>query len=165
MNLEQHMLKDTSFHEAVLSRLDLKGRHVFEVGAGTGVLTKLILDRGPVVTAWEIEPGLCKLTHPYLLLVEKDFRGVRIAYSGVAPGEVVRSESKVCLISNPPYELLPFILAWIYANEIEDVLLMIPEKLRDELFSTFAVEATLPGTAFSPESKGNHLLVRRGFAT
>lgn len=149
-SLEQHMLRDTSAHATLLARLDLKGRTIVEFGAGTGVLTKLILDAGVGrVDAYEIEPDLCRLSHPNLLLLEKDAReAIHTWGSGV--------------ISNPPYDLLEFIRSWVEKYGVADVILLIPEKARD-LYLDYVVEATLPGTAFEPVSKGNHLLIRKGF--
>ena len=62
---ELHMLRDVGPHRAWLSGTDLAGRGVVEFGVGTGVLTRLILERNPArVVGYEIDPDLCRLADP-----------------------------------------------------------------------------------------------------
>ena len=74
MDLEQHFTTGTvlAHLRSLLSNLDLAGRHVLEIGAGKGALTELLLERGAIVTAFEIEPNLCSVRHPRLTLREED---------------------------------------------------------------------------------------------
>lgn len=54
--LGQHFLHERGVVERIVSAIGVKpGEHVIEVGPGTGVLTKAMLEAGAVVTAIEID--------------------------------------------------------------------------------------------------------------
>jgi len=151
MDLEQHFTTGDvldRLHE-VFSGIDLSGRRVLEIGAGRGAITELILERGAAhVTAFEIDPGLCALSHPRLTLREEDAMKANLAFDWD------------CLISVPPYQLLPFLASIVGAR---DYLLMIPEKPSAfELFPGAATELIFDGAAFDPPSRGRHVVIQRG---
>lgn len=54
--LGQHHLEDGSLCEPLVDHLGPAGRQVIEIGPGGGVLTRLLLDRGARVWAWEVDP-------------------------------------------------------------------------------------------------------------
>jgi 16S rRNA A1518/A1519 N6-dimethyltransferase RsmA/KsgA/DIM1 with predicted DNA glycosylase/AP lyase activity len=155
MDLEQHMTVDVQPFRRVLAGVNLQRRAVLEIGAGTGVLTQLILDVWPrTVTAFEIEPGLCPIRHTSLVLREEDAMAAALA--------VIDWD---CLISAPPYGLLPRLADLLVWMDVEDAILLIPEKQREFWFSRgFHVVEELKGSAFSPPSRGVHLIVQRGFS-
>lgn len=149
-NLEQHFICDVKPFQNVLDTVNINGRHVIEFGAGTGVLTQLLLDCGARVTAYEIEPGLCRIVHPDLVLIEDDIRNAKIPNAGDA------------FISAPPYSQLRFINAWVESNGISDSIMLVPfQKLSS--FSGYTIEAKLSGLLFSPPSTGEHVIIKKGF--
>lgn len=155
---EQYFLVQDERHRAALEKLPLKGRWVLEIGVGQGALTKLLLERGAKVLGYEIEPGLCRLAHENLVLVEGDVRErSNIVHD---PNANVRS-SDWAFISNPPYQLLPWIQENV-VNIIHDALILIPELARSD-FPDFEVVDQLTGEMFSPLSSAIHFLIQRGF--
>jgi 16S rRNA A1518/A1519 N6-dimethyltransferase RsmA/KsgA/DIM1 with predicted DNA glycosylase/AP lyase activity len=152
MDLEQHFTTGDVLGRlrSLLADLDLSGRRVLEIGAGRGAITELILERGAAhVTAFEIDPGLCTLSHPRLTLREEDARAANLDFDWD------------CLITVPPYQLLPFLASLVGAR---DYLLMIPEKASAfELFPGATTELVFDGAAFDPPSRGRHVVIQRGF--
>lgn len=139
----------------LLSRLPLDGRRVIEIGAGTGAVTRLILEQ-PVdrVLAIEKVSGLCRIEDPRLTLLEADVRHVTFTDDWVLDNHDLDMDH-VCLISAPPYSLL----TWIQERmRHHDAVLVAPEPLEG-----FRVAAKLDGRSFCPRAKGDHYLLWRGF--
>lgn len=150
MDLEQHFTTGTvlAHLRSLLSNLDLAGRHVLEIGAGKGALTELLLERGAIVTAFEIEPNLCSVRHPRLTLREEDATRADLAFDWD------------CLASIPPYGLLPFLSTLVQNREF---MLMIPDKRSAfELFPGAKSELVFDGGLFEPPSTGKHVVIQRG---
>lgn len=152
--VEQHFLTNTEPFRSVLAALHLRGRDIVEIGAGTGALTRVILDcEVRHVDSFEIEPGLCRVVDDRLTLHEVDAQAHRDWASGVA------------LVSAPPYSLLPFIIDQIAARHIHDVALLIPQKAWSVFRDLgFFVSWIYEGADFEPPADGRHLVVVRGFA-
>lgn len=152
MDLEQHFLRDAAAFRRLLESVSLEGRNVLEIGAGTGAVTSLILENNPAsVIAFQIEPGLCTISDPRLFLHERDG-------SELDPAMLDAD----CLVSAPPYSLVPSIGLLLETLRLEDAILLVPPS-RLPLLPGFSVEAELSGSSFSPPSEGTHLLVRKGF--
>jgi hypothetical protein len=149
----QHFMVNGGMHRLLLSSISLKSLSVLEIGVGHGELTEIILERNPVVVlGYEIEQGLCQFRHSRFFLVEDSILNLK--------KEAVKGW---CIISNPPYSLLP----WIKINLlpiIHDVILLIPERERTAFeYLGFTSYITIDGDSFNPPSKGKHVLVKRGF--
>lgn len=56
---DQHFLIDPGTVKRILSLLDIGGHTVLEIGPGTGILTRGMLDNGAVVVAVELDRRLC----------------------------------------------------------------------------------------------------------
>lgn len=56
---DQHFLVDPRTVERILSYLDVNGHTVLEIGSGTGILTRGLLDHGAKVIAVELDHHLC----------------------------------------------------------------------------------------------------------
>lgn len=152
MALEQHFVADDSAFRRVIEAAALKGRRVLEIGAGTGVITRLILAQDPNrVYAFEIEAGLCQIKDPRLDLLERD----------ASSRHPVMMHAN-CFVSAPPYSLLSVICEYLEQLQLHAILLVPPSKL--SLFEGFSVEAEMAGAAFDPPAEGSHLIIRRGFA-
>ena len=153
MDLEQHFTTGEVLarFRTLLASLDLSGRRVLEIGAGKGAVTELLLERGAShVTAFEIDPGLCALRHPRLTLREEDASKSNLDFDWD------------CLISIPPYQLLPFLASLVGKR---DYVLMIPEKASAfALFPHAKTELVFDGAAFDPPSRGKHVVIQRGFS-
>lgn len=150
---EQHFITDLSYHETILKSLPLKGKKVLEIGAGHGELTNIILKQDvALLEAYEIEEGLCKLPN------SSNFRLFEVDARTIKP----KHYRGYCLISNPPYQLLPLVRQIIKEAEIEDVLLMIPERRFGE-FPGYTIAANITGEVFDPPSNGRHILIGKGF--
>lgn len=138
--------------DAALARIDLEGRHVLEVGAGTGALTRAILAKSPAsLLAFEIEAGLCGVRDARLELREEAF-----------PPSASIVGRWDCLVAIPPYSVLPEIFRLLEVCSVDDAFLMVPPKLVGR--PGFRVVGEMPGSAFSPPSEGVHYLIQRGFA-
>lgn len=161
---EQYFTADMTAVLAALGRIDLAGRHVLEIGAGTGALTRAILGKSPAsLVAFEIDVGLCLVRDPRLVLREEAF----------PPKEGI-AERWDCLVAIPPYSVLPEIFRLLEVCSVRDAFLMVPPKfaapgalraLVERLGApAFEVVAEMPGSAFSPPSEGVHYLIQRGFS-
>lgn len=154
MNLEQHFTTDLRPFHLALSKIDFSNCHILEIGAGTGCLTRLLLESGVrKITAFEIEPGLCKIRHPSLVLREED-----------AMKQALIKINWDCLICTPPYQLLPRIADLLTWSGKVDAILLIPEKQIGFWQNLgFSVVDKVLGSTFEPPSKGNHFIIIRGF--
>ena len=154
---EVHILTSISQHEAALRNL-VKGRHVVELGAGTGVLTRLLLAAGAAkVSAYEIDEsllnagGLLTFDNPRLHLFACDYTKVNFTDKRFAGA---------CLVSNPAYSTLPFVRTLPF----RDMLLMVPgSQLASFEAEGYELRFALNGEDFSPPARGDHAVVQRGF--
>jgi 16S rRNA (adenine1518-N6/adenine1519-N6)-dimethyltransferase len=55
---DQHFLVDARAVKRIVALIDVKDRVVLEIGPGTGILTRALLDHGAMVRAVEIDPSL-----------------------------------------------------------------------------------------------------------
>lgn len=151
MDLEQHFTtgRVLTYLSSLFSSIDLKGRRVLEIGAGKGALTSLVLSKNPAhLTAFEIDRGLCELRDERLTLREEDATRADLSFAWD------------CLVSIPPYGLLPFLSKLI---DQRDYLLMIPDKRSAfELFPGAKNELIFDGAWFEPPSTGKHVVIQRG---
>ncbi|HVN73584.1 MAG TPA: 16S rRNA (adenine(1518)-N(6)/adenine(1519)-N(6))-dimethyltransferase RsmA [Methanoregula sp.] len=56
---DQHFLIDANAIQRIAGIVDVAGRRVLEIGPGNGALTAALLDRGAVLSAIELDAGLC----------------------------------------------------------------------------------------------------------
>lgn len=148
------MLRATEPFRRLLAGIDLTNRVVLEIGVGTGVITRMVLDRGPLlVLGYEIDPDICKLRDARLDLRVADFQEATLPPPGT------------CLIAAPPYGLLDALRPLVSGPDplFDDVVLMVPEKRRAD-FPEFVVAFALNPDDFDPPTNpGRHLVLRRGF--
>ncbi|MDE6809730.1 MAG: 16S rRNA (adenine(1518)-N(6)/adenine(1519)-N(6))-dimethyltransferase RsmA [Muribaculaceae bacterium] len=102
--LGQHFLTDMNIAARIAATLDqYKGLPVIEVGPGTGVLTRFLIDAGHDVKVVEIDTEsieYLKENFPELegRIIERDFLTLDL-------NEVVPGDGKFCVIGNYPYNI------------------------------------------------------------
>ncbi len=70
----QNFLIETTIRERIVQALDLeKGMKVWEIGAGLGSITSLLLQSGASVAAFEIDHGFCRILRECAFAGEKGF--------------------------------------------------------------------------------------------
>ena len=133
--LGQHFLLDANLLDRIVrSAGDLTGRHVVEVGAGPGGLTRALLaSRAASVTSVEIDPraiaALGELIAVYgdrFSLIEGDALAVDLAARVPAPRQIV---------ANLPYNIgSPLLVGWLrQAGSWERMTLMFQQEVADRL--------------------------------
>ena len=150
MDLQQHWVKEGTFESSLLA-LDWLNADVLELGAGTGVLTKALLDL-PVrtVKAVEIDETLTSPSHdPRLVWVQGNIFDFKTSdLMAIGPNPV--------LVGFVPYNCLSHIIEHIFTKQVK-ALLMAPPKWEVKLLELgFKKCATLGGEDFIPESRGIH---------
>lgn len=161
INHEEHMLTNTAAYSALVDHFDLTDATVIEFGAGDGALTELILNRHPKkVIAYELNSDLAEKlrrrfgSNPVLEIRVADFTKENFAYL---------NEGRNVIISNPPYETIPFLFdKVINPFKIQDVIMMTSPKKKEQYFNDYQLEFTLSGDSFSPPARGEHLVMRKG---
>lgn len=153
LNDEDHFLTYPLISELILFPINLTSHNILEIGVGHGELTKEIINKQPKsVVGFEIVKGRCKISHPLFSLIEDDITKVDLEpYADYA------------LICNPLYSLLP----WIGENfidkyKIKHSIIMVSPKYVG-LFPQHTPIITIDGSAFTPPSKGKHIVIVHGF--
>ena len=98
---DQHFLIDPHAVDRIASLADVKGKHVLEVGPGSGVLTRALLDRGAIVHAVELDSHLCEE------LTDRFSHEISTGQLTVQQGDAVRCELPLfeIVVSNLPYSV------------------------------------------------------------
>ena len=150
-----HVLTNTSEYAQLLTRR-VREREIIELGVGTGVLTRLLLDAGAKhVLGWEILPDVCGVKEsPRFTLFPLDYTKMEDDFQ--------RRHGK-CLVANPAYDTLPFIVEKVLPHT-PDAILMIPERALPEFEALgFLIAFKLTGDDFEPKATGTHIVIIRGF--
>jgi len=110
--LGQHFLLDGAAAARIAAACVASGTtRVVEIGAGTGALTRALLDAGAGVTAIEIDPDLVEI-----LRDRPDLAGANIVQADalVFDYDAVASEGPWCAAGNLPYNIAtPLITGWL----------------------------------------------------
>lgn len=158
---EEHMLVNTKAYKELLERYDLSKSIVIEFGAGDGALTELIFSAQPKkVIAYELNKVLAEK-------LKKRFNNnalleIRVADFTKEDFSYLKNNSYV-IISNPPYSTIPFLFKVINAFKIENVILMCSPRKKEQYFQDYQLEFILDGEGFTPQARGEHLVIRKGF--
>ena len=100
--LGQHFLTDMSVASRIADTVDVAGYSslpILEIGPGTGVLTRFLLQKGREVRCVELDAEsveYLKINYPGLPVIEADF--LKLGLHGLFPG-------KFCLTGNYPYNI------------------------------------------------------------
>jgi 16S rRNA (adenine1518-N6/adenine1519-N6)-dimethyltransferase len=98
---DQHFLIDPHAVDRIVSLADVKGKRVLEIGPGSGVLTRALLDRGAIVHSVELDGHLCEE------LTDRFSDEISTGQLTVQQGDAVRCELPLfeIVISNLPYSV------------------------------------------------------------
>lgn len=136
-----------------LTELAISGRRVLELGAGSGSLTRALLNAGAAsIEAWEIDEAILPVSDDRVVWRLRD-----IGLVGAADVE------GRLLAAIPPYSMLGLIESLVDASRLTDALLMIPAKKIGRFVSLgFRVVSVFDGSVFDPPAAGRHLLIAKG---
>lgn len=145
MSHQQHFLTTFAAYQALVNTLPLAGRTVLDIGMGHGEVTRLLLAAGAEhVIGFEIDPSLPDVADPRVEVIIGD----------------IRQQEDAAVVSNPPYDLLPYLLDLFERKRIEDVVLMTPPS---KVPAGFTTVFELGVHAFDPPATGRHLVIKKGF--
>ncbi|MFH0971349.1 MAG: 16S rRNA (adenine(1518)-N(6)/adenine(1519)-N(6))-dimethyltransferase RsmA [Candidatus Micrarchaeota archaeon] len=165
----QVFLKDYSAVSEIFDNLDLKGKCVVEIGAGEGVITKVLAKKAKKVLAIEIDPELCKILSSNM----KKSKNVEV----VCADALQASLNYPVVIGFIPYHISSPLIFKILGSSFEEALLCVQKEFADRLvaspgtsdYSKLSVMsqskaditylATVPASAFSPVPKVDSALV------
>ena len=153
--LHQNFCVDEKVIDAVVAAAELKKTEtVFEIGAGTGLLTKRLAEHAKKVIAVEKDERLAPLLHGLPKNVELLFADAL----QVLPAR--KDFNKI--IANIPYQIAePLLKILCTALQVERAVLMVPRKFAVHVaehpffsaFFDFKIVAEVPGEAFYPLPK------------
>ena len=99
----QNFLLPRSVRERIVSQMgDIEGKRVFEIGPGLGGITSIMLERGALVTAFEIDHGFASILRDEAFLDEENFTLVEGDALKTMRGE---SEIPSLIVGNLPYNV------------------------------------------------------------
>jgi 16S rRNA (adenine1518-N6/adenine1519-N6)-dimethyltransferase len=127
----QHWLASRSLADSLAQLLELcPGEVVVEIGPGTGLFTRALLDQGAEVIAIEVDPERAAQ-------IEREFsdRALTVIRSDVLEAPVPWPDKAVHLTGNLPYNLSGPILRWTAAHRdrITDAHFMLQEEVVDRI--------------------------------
>jgi 16S rRNA (adenine1518-N6/adenine1519-N6)-dimethyltransferase len=106
----QNFLVNPAAREELLEALEISaGDEVWEIGPGLGAMTSGLLERGCRVTAFEVDPGFCKVLREFFGEPE-NFRLIEGDAAKTWRGERRDGEKDLYLLGNLPYNLGAFLL-------------------------------------------------------
>ncbi|MFB3845241.1 MAG: 16S rRNA (adenine(1518)-N(6)/adenine(1519)-N(6))-dimethyltransferase RsmA [Candidatus Cloacimonadaceae bacterium] len=136
--LGQHFLIDNAIAEAILAAAQIQADEpVWEIGAGTGVLTGKLLQKTNDLTAFEIDKRLCEqLRKQYgtkLTLINQDILSCN--WTELLSAKVMARGQKVKLVANLPYQITSPVLYALEANEqyFSKAVLMLQKEVAQRL--------------------------------
>ncbi|AGL90068.1 16S rRNA (adenine(1518)-N(6)/adenine(1519)-N(6))-dimethyltransferase RsmA [Candidatus Phytoplasma australiense] len=126
----QNFLKDVNLLKKIVSKANLKGKNVIEIGPGKGSLTNLITKEANLLLAYEIDPTL----KPFLVF---DTTKIKIIYDNFLKRDLVKDfdnyfsiNCQLSLISNLPYYITtPILFKIIQTPQIVDATLMMQKEV------------------------------------
>lgn len=152
------------------------GRHIVEIGPGTGALTTFLAPLAGTFTLIELEPSFCehlRQAFPQAQVINSDVRSVDFSELG----------SKLCVYGNIPYVFSTDIVFQLikYRESIEQVVLMTQREFAErlaaapggrdygsisvavQLFADIELGPIVPGTAFHPPTEVESQVLRMRF--
>jgi 16S rRNA (adenine1518-N6/adenine1519-N6)-dimethyltransferase len=131
--LGQHFLVDVNVLNSIIKNCQVKDSDLFiEIGAGCGILTQAMLERGAKVIAIEVDKNLCNFLERYL------FYYPGLVIKNVDFLEYSIEESKVKIVGNLPYNRAANILIHTinYIEKIDQMILMFQKEVAERILSS-----------------------------
>jgi 16S rRNA (adenine1518-N6/adenine1519-N6)-dimethyltransferase len=157
--LGQHFLMDAGAAKRIAALCTLDGSSaVVEIGAGTGSLTRALLEAGAHVTAVEIDPELAELLRAQTELAAAHIvcaDALEFDYAAAAGGE------PWCAAGNLPYNVAtPLIVGWLTrAPEPQRIVVMVQRDVAER----FTAQPGTPAYGSLSLLVRYHALARRAF--
>jgi 16S rRNA (adenine1518-N6/adenine1519-N6)-dimethyltransferase len=129
-SLGQHFLKDQSIARNIVDALaKSSGQPVLEIGPGTGVLTKFLIERKVDLKVIEIDRdsvAYLKVHYPDLAIIEGDFLGMDLRM--IYPGHF-------SVIGNFPYNISSQIFFKVleHRDQVDEVVCMLQKEVADRI--------------------------------
>lgn len=165
---QQKMLKNTKEYKNLINTIGFvtKDTTVIEIGCGTGVLTKLIVEAKPKeILGFEIDNSFYDILYKNINIDMNTKFTLYGEFSIPAFININKNNTEFhnyVLISNPPYDILPMIDKFISDFNIKKVILMIPERLLEYYISLgYKQHFFLNGNDFEPSSTGLHYIISK----
>lgn len=129
--LDQHFLTDKRAVSRIADILDLSDRDVLEIGPGTGLLTRALLERGARVTAIELDNYLVSVLHNTFKDEIAEGRCTIIA------GDAAKMDLPVSeyVIANLPYSASSKITFRLLETTFTDAILMYQKEFADRMMA------------------------------
>ncbi len=131
----QNFLQDTEVLNTIINNFEVANDGIIvEVGAGSGILTKRLLEKNIKVLSFEIDktlaPILEKINNPKLEIVYEDFLSVNLK-------EYLKGYNHIYFIANIPYYIsTPILQKFIESETIPDIsIIMVQNELGKRLCS------------------------------
>jgi 16S rRNA (adenine1518-N6/adenine1519-N6)-dimethyltransferase len=174
-SLGQHFLVDSNILNSIIEYCDIKASDLFiEIGAGCGILTQAILEKGAKIIAIEVDKNLCDFLERYL------FYYPGLVIKNVDFLEYSIEETNVKIVGNLPYNRAANILIHTinYIEKINQMILMFQKEVAERILSCpnkrsygflsvliqyyFEIKtiATLPGNSFWPTTKVDSMVLQ-----
>lgn len=121
-DIGQHFLVDDKIADRLVETAEInKDDIVIEVGAGTGILTKKLLEKAKLVYAYEIDQQFA----PYLNQLHEKHKNLKIVWENIRQAELPAKYTKVA--GNIPYHISEPLL-WKFRKEKFDKMVLITGK-------------------------------------
>ncbi|MBN1167235.1 MAG: 16S ribosomal RNA methyltransferase A [Methanospirillaceae archaeon] len=129
--LDQHFLTDTRAVARIADILDVSGRQVLEIGPGTGLLTRALLDKGAIVTAIELDSDLV------LSLKERFSIEIAGGRCEIIHGDAARISlpEREYVVANLPYSASSKITCNLLRTSFTDAVLMYQKEFADRMMA------------------------------
>jgi 16S rRNA (adenine1518-N6/adenine1519-N6)-dimethyltransferase len=129
--LDQHFLTDKRAISRIVTILDLSGHNVLEIGPGTGILTRALLEQGSRVTAIELDPCL---VHELQCIFKDEIAAGRFI---ILAGDAARMKlpSSEYVVANLPYSASSKITFNLLETEFTDAILMYQKEFADRMMA------------------------------
>jgi 16S rRNA (adenine1518-N6/adenine1519-N6)-dimethyltransferase len=128
---DQHFLIDPRIVERILSCIMVKDRTVLEIGPGTGILTRALLDKGGRVIAVELDYELCQC------LRERFRYEISNGRFTLIEGDAARVDLPPfdCVVANLPYSLSSRITFRLLEIGFEEAILMYQKEFAQRMLA------------------------------
>jgi 16S rRNA (adenine1518-N6/adenine1519-N6)-dimethyltransferase len=132
-SLGQHFLIDKKALSTIVEQCNInKGDVIIEIGAGCGILTQLLLEKGEKVVAVEIDKELCDFLERYLFY----YPNLTIINSDFLDYSIKGDNNKI--VGNLPYNRAAHIVIHTidYIHNIKQMILMFQKEVAERLISS-----------------------------